>query len=305
MVYLLFLINHFMMISASWADGGRSCNDILSPYKVPPGFQQDVYEKALSAYQKIAKPFETARFTNPNSVTTPAEKIHLYALITAADLGTDDMAPLTKWSQHLPERQRETFEKLAQLSIRAKKGNLNEVSGFLEKLLEDGKYAVWFEFVTKFHLGMQNVESEPVSEFGQIPVSDSIKSFLSKSGITVSQHSASHTYLRFSQPLMWSTPQSLTKHFIKRTQKDGYPFLTEQDLLNAANNFLLSRRADQMTFLRPDGTYAVYDLSTKELAIVSADNKIITYYILSTRYQHPDDLATYMKYVFTEPPARN
>jgi hypothetical protein len=290
------------LLAAPFAHG-NNCQSIFSPYKVPPGFEQEVYDKTMLIYSTTARPFTEVQHAKPNSITTPLEKIHLVALIMSASKELIDNPSLL--SQHLPERHRDTFEKLAALFISARHGNMNEIVGFLEQLLRDHKYEVWFEFVAKLHQSMQRMPYPPPIASEEIRISESIKDFYMKTGLSIQPDPKIDSYSRFTRPLPWSSKQSLTKHFIKRTQKDGYPMQHEQELMDAANNFILSSRQDQITFLRNDGTFALYDLSTKELAIVSANHRIITYYILSERYKKPEDLAAYMKYVFTEPPSRN
>jgi hypothetical protein len=281
----------------------NNCQWIFSPYKVPPGFEQEVYDKTMLIYSTTAQPFMDVQHAKPNSITTPLEKIHLVALIMSASKELIDNPSLL--SQHLPERQRDTFEKLAALFVSARHGNMNEIVGFLEQLLRDHRYEVWFEFVAKLHQSMQKMPYPAPIAYEEIRISESIKDFYMKTGLSIQPDPKVNSYARFTQPLPWFSKHSLTKHFEKRTKKDGYPMQHEQELVDAANKFILSSRPDQITFLRNDGTYAVYDLATKELAIVSGDNRIITYYILSNRYQRPEDLAAYMKYVFTEPPSRN
>ena len=282
---------------------GNSCKSIFTPYVVPPGFDQEIYDQVMLAYDSLS--VTELRHTNPSSPTTPLEKTHLVSLAMSAKKLSANKDEINQMSQHLPERQRDTFEKVFILFISAKQGNLNEITDFLEQLLRDRKYEVWFEFVAKLHQSTPQMSSIPKVGLEELQISQSIRDFYASTGFTISSNPKENAYVRFTQPLPWFSKRSLTKHFDKRTKKDGYPMQHEQELLDAANNFILSARPGQMAFLRNDGTYAVYDLATKELAIVSGDHRIVTYYILSDRYRRPEDLAAYMKYVFTEPPSRN
>ncbi len=281
----------------------NSCKSIFSPYKVPRGFQQNIYDQAMWIFQTSAIPFVESKHANPESATTPSEKVHLVALIMAGNLNLESINYLSEWSQHLPIRQRETFEKLATLHAYAMRGNVDEMYGYLEQLLRDKKYELWFEFVAKLHQSMQSVPYPATPGLSGVPITQSIKNFFENTGLVINADAKKVSYASFTQPIPWFSSESLTRHFDKRTRKDGYPMLQEQELLDAANNFILNSRSEQITFLRNDGTYAIFDPATKELAIVSGDNRIITYYILSERYKKPKDLAAYMKYVFTEPPS--
>lgn len=282
---------------------GNSCKAIFTPYAVPPGFNQGIYDQTMLIYDNLS--VSELTHINPASSLSQAEKSHLVSLVMSASRLLEKNDNINQILQLLPERQRDTFEKIVTLFLSAKQGTLTEINDFLEQLLQSGKYEAWFEFVAKLHQEIPKMSSIPPVGLETIQISESIRDFYAFTGFVIHSDPSQNSYVRFTQPLPWFSNQSLTKHFIKRTQRDGYPMLQEKELLDAANKFILSSRPGQIVFLRSDGTYVVYDPTTKELAVVSGDNRIITYYILSPRYNRPEDLAAYMKYVFMDPPPRN
>ena len=107
----------------------------------------------------------------------------------------------------------------------------------------------------------------------------------------------------------WISAKSLRKYFNKRLKNNELDIQSEEDLLALANSFLNSQNSTQIIFQRPDGLIFKYDNFTRELALLSSDGKIITYYILNEDYRITDTLDDHLARTFlgipykTEPEA--
>lgn len=278
-----------------------TCQSIFASYRTPPGFNQAKYDEAMTFIDQMMSGIEVR--SNPNSTTTVREKNHLFALVIAADINMGNIGSIHNYSRYIPERMRDTFEKMARLFAISRSGDVSGIINFLEGLLRDKKFDQWFEFISHIHQALQKVIPDHTSPF-DFKHSQQILDFYSQIGIKVSDPQDS-TYPAYESPLPWISPISLTRHFKKRTQTDGFQMTKESELVNAANKFILSSRDGQTLFSRADGTYAKFDSNTKELAIISSTHEIITYFILNRHNSHPDNLAGYMAHVFTDPPQRN
>jgi hypothetical protein len=280
-----------------------TCQDLFTAYQVPPGFNQQLYNQSYLAVRQLL-----GQLNDDLELVSSAKrsnKSHLIALALSSGITAENFGELAHWSSRLPDSEQERFEQIVLFLVPSLTGDVSVVTDYLKKLILYRDYQRWFAVISSLHMVLKNLPFEHSTQFSQ-ELSDSIHDLYALVGISIeTRQSEKFEYPSVMNPLAWLSPQSLKRHFKKRTQKDGYQMSTEQDLLDAANQFALSYRPEQIFFARSDGTYAKYDPVTKELVIISSNNKIITYYILSSRYRNPDDLTSYMAYLFLEPPPNN
>ena len=104
--------------------------------------------------------------------------------------------------------------------------------------------------------------------------------------------------LFYQRDLEWVSAKSLRKHFNKRVKNNELDIASENELLMTANAFLRSQGPAQVLYQRTDGLIFKYDSWTKELALVSAEGKIITYYTLLDEYRQTDSTNDYLGRTF-------
>ncbi len=104
--------------------------------------------------------------------------------------------------------------------------------------------------------------------------------------------------LFYQRDLEWVSAKSLRKHFNKRVKNNELDIASEEELLLTANAFLRSQGPAQVLYQRTDGLIFKYDSWTKELALVSAEGKIITYYTLLDEYRQTDSTNDYLGRTF-------
>ena len=243
-----------------------------------------------------------------NKIKFSSNKIYILSdnQLNVANVNTlENLGEVRTISLALPERLQDLFVKMATTMASARAGDLDHVIAFMKGLIAEERYQDWLNMITDFHQALKKLPSEIEQPF-KLVLSDSISEYFRELGFDLAQVYDEGTdqlaYPRFYEALEWKTAHSLTTHFKKRTQKDGMDLRTEADLVAAANSFLRGSEPNQIVFYRSDGTLVKYDSSTSELAIVSPEQTIITYYFV--KYRPAEELAAYMKYVFREPPQR-
>ena len=298
-----FTLSLILLLFWSTSAHAITCEGLLSDYKVPQGFNQEIYDISLHQFRLFTDRMITH---NPDSEFSIYDKQHVLSLVSAASLRLEDMDKAEAFSERLPSRYRPLFLKMAALMATALSGDLDEIIKFLKTLVEEERYQEWLNAIADLHRSIRNLPTDVQLPY-KLKVTDSIKEYFNEIGFNLNQvydeDSDTLSYPQIHGPLDWQSVQSLTSHFIKRTKKDGMDLESERDLVREANRFLEVSKPNQIVFYRNDGTLVKYDSVTSEMAIVSNDNKIITYYFI--KYRPPEELAAYMKYVFREPPKRS
>ncbi len=221
------------------------------------------------------------------------------SFIVALDVKLENLHRLDEWSRFLPGEFRDLFQKMAVTLANARVGELHEIVKFLEQLLVNQEYARWLDLVAELHFAHRTGGVDGKAFPSEIVVSDSVRSFYKKVGLAIEADPNQYSYPFFDQPLLWRNQSSLKQHFKKRVGKDGLKMNHQSELLAAANDFLMSRRDQQISFVRHDGVVVKYDSATKELAIVSAENRIITYYFVNNKYRSAEEQPYNLVDIFT------
>lgn len=267
-------------------------------------FQIQIDNSSSSSFKDVGREIvaQTLEAFQNSKVVTPEklqELAKLMELVLVHELDTKSIADAEKVALTIPSERRATFVKMAEMLQKARQGNVDQLVIMMDNLLQKGRYSEWLDFMANMHLMMQN-HSVTYDARGFFPESSSIVNYAQRMGVKAYDPN----YIIYTKPLPWESESSLNRHFKKRTRKDGYAFATPENLRDAANDFILSQRRGQILFIRDGSTVVKYDINTKELAIISANNEIITYYILDPRYRSPSDMDEYISFVFLSPPGR-
>jgi hypothetical protein len=83
----------------------------------------------------------------------------------------------------------------------------------------------------------------------------------------------------------WISAKSLERHFRIRVERKELDIQSEEELVQVANRFLQVQSSSHVIYQRKDGFIFKYDYVTKELALLSPDGKIITYYTVIDKYR--------------------
>lgn len=148
--------------------------------------------------------------------------------------------------------------------------DLTLMSRRLDELLREGDYESWWHTLSQFQ-SKASLQSRPLED----EVHPSWWHLERQLGLIY----APEAQEVFNRDFEWISEKSLRKHFNKRT-KEGFPLESHEDLLNLANQFLRSKKDGQILFRQSENILIKYDPTTLEIAVLSPQGKIITYYII-------------------------